>query len=120
MASIIKLIADIAGADDWAYDPWGTGNMLAFDICEVLDAADIEGDITPQPFARWQYRRGAAVTVPSLETLAAQDIEECDSYGAVSLAQALLDGQVTQADLIHAGDVLDRYLRLVKAAGRDY
>lgn len=113
----MKLIADHAAADDWAYDPWGTANMLAFDICEVLDAADIEGDITPEPFARWEYRRPACA-VPALETLAAD--EEGDSYGARCLAQALLAGDITVADLIYAGDVLDRYTRLLRAAGRDY
>lgn len=112
----MKLIADHAGADDWAYDPWGTANMLAFDICAVLDAADVEGDLTPEPFARWEYRRGAR-SVPSLETLAS---EEGESYGEQALAQALLDGEITVANLIYAGNVLDRYTRLLAAAGRDY
>lgn len=117
MSNTLKLVADHAGADDWAHDPYGTAMNLAFDICEVLDAADIEGDITPQPFTRWCYNRGACVTVPSLETLAS---EEGDSYGAQSLAQAILDGDITTKQLIYVGDVMDRYTRILAAAGRDY
>lgn len=113
----MKLIADHAGADDWAHDPYGTASNLAFDICEALDASDIEGDVSPAPFAAWQYQRGAAVAVPSLESLA-YDSET--AYGAAGLAQALLDGDITQADLIYAGNVLDRYISLLTAAGRDY
>ena len=44
-------IAEIAGADDW-YDKWGTAMNLFFDIAEVLDMTDIEGDVTPSPFAQ--------------------------------------------------------------------
>lgn len=112
----LKTVADHAGADGWTYDPWGTAALLAFDICAVLDAADIEGDITPAPFARWDYHRGAH-TVPSLETLAN---EGGDSYGEQSLAQAILDGDLTPADLIYAGNIIDRYMALLTAAGRDY
>lgn len=111
-----RLVTDHAGADDWAHDPWGTANMLAFDICAVLDAADVEGDLTPAPFARWEYRRGAH-TVPSLETLAS---EEGDSYGEQALAQAVLDGEITVSDLIYVGNVMDRYIRLLAAAGKSY
>jgi len=114
--SKFQTVADYAGADGWSYDPWGTAALLAFDICAVLDAADIEGDITPEPFAQWEYRRGAHA-VPSLETLAG---EGGDSYGEQSLAQAILDGDLTPDDLIYAGNVIDRYMALLTAAGRDY
>lgn len=117
MASIVKKIADYAGADDWGHDPYGTGMNLFFDVCEVLNAADVAGDLTPEPFARWAYSPSRFVTVPSLDTLAA---EEGDSYGAQALAQSLLDGEITQAELLAAGDVLDRYTRLLDAAGRSY
>ena len=118
MASNIKLIADHAGADDWAYDPYGTGMNLAFDICEVLNAADVEGDITPAPFARWQYSPSPYVTVPSLDTLA--DDEEGESWGARALADSLRSGENTTDQLIKAGDVLSRYVSLLTLAGRDY
>lgn len=116
MSARFKLVTDHAGADDW-YDTYGTAMNLAFDICEVLDAADVAGDITPALFARWVYNRGAAARVPSLDTLAS---EEGDSYGAQSLAQALLDGAITTDDLIYVGDVMHRYTGLLIAAGRDY
>jgi hypothetical protein len=119
-------IANIAGADDWQHDPWGTALGLHFDIALVLDVSDIEGDVTPGPFARWQYRRGAG-TVPSLETVAARAEDFCEgewaddySFGAVMLASALLEGEVSQADLVFAGDVLERYAGLLRAAGMDY
>lgn len=114
--SNLKTVADYAGADGWSYDPWGTATMLAFDICAVLNAADIEGNITREPFARWEYRPSPYVTVPSLESLATSG----DSYGEQYLAQAILAGDLTQADLIHAGNVLDRYTAILRAAGLDY
>lgn len=117
MSDRFKLVADHAGAHDWGHDPYGTGMTLAFDVAAVLDAADVAGDITPEPFARWEYGRGAA-TVPSLDTLASDT--HGDSYGAQSLAQALLDGDITTDDLIYVGDVMDRYTRLLDAAGRSY
>ncbi|BBC53801.1 hypothetical protein [Mycobacterium phage PP] len=117
-----NLIADIAGADDW-YDLYGTALNLHFDIAEVLDASDVEGDVTPGPFARWQYRR-PPLTVPDLETIAAraEDFSEgewADDYGyaTVALASALLAGEITQADLVYVGDVLSRYLTLLEANG---
>jgi ABC-type transporter lipoprotein component MlaA len=118
-SSPLRRVIDIAGAEDWEYDPWGTAMGLAFDVAAVLNASDIEGDVTPAPFARWQYGPSPYVTVPSLESLAAEDTL-ADSLGEQYLAQALLDGQITQADLIYAGDVLSRYTALLAANGKDY
>lgn len=115
MSKRFKIVADMAGADGW-YDAYGTAMGLAFDICEVLNAADIEGDVTPPLFDRWAYSPSPYVAVPSLESLAAQ----ADSCGVVALAQSLLAGDITQADLIYVGDVMDRYISLLIAAGRDY
>lgn len=111
----MKLIADHAGAEDWRHDPYGTAVNLHFDICEVLDADSTdEGAVA---LAQWKCSRGA-VARQSLESIA---FYEGDSgFGAAGLAQALLDGEVTQADLIYAGNVLDRYTDLLTAAGRDY
>ena len=117
MQGKLKLVADHAGADGWSYDPYGTATMLAFDIAAVLNASDIDGDVTPGPFDRWAYSPSRYVTVPSLETLAS---EEGDSYGEQALAQAVLDGDITQADLIYVGDVMSRNISLLTAAGRDY
>lgn len=120
-------IAEIAGADDWDHDPWGTSMGLFFDVASVLDMSDVEGDVTPEPFARWQYGRPTFWGMPSIEEVAARgdDFNEGEfaddySYAQISLAMALRDGELTQADLVYAGDVLDRYSNLVKRAGRDY
>jgi hypothetical protein len=87
---------------------------------------DIEGDVTPQPFARWQYQR-APFAVPSVETVAARadDFSEGEwaddyTYGQVSLASAYVSGDITQSDLIYAGDVLSRYTDLLRQFGKDY
>lgn len=119
-------IADIAGADDWEHDPYGTATILHFDIAAVLDASDVEGDITPAPFARWGYRR-APFTVPALETIAARadDFAEGEysgdyTFGTVALAVALRDDEISQDDLVYVGDVLSRYARLLDRAGRSY
>jgi hypothetical protein len=124
--SPLRQVIDIAGADDWEYDPWGTAIGLAFDVASVLDMSDVDGAVTPQPFARWEYRR-APFTVPAIETVAARadDYSEGEwaddhTYGEVSLAAAVRDGHITQADLIYAGDVLNRYTALLVANGRDY
>ena len=126
MSTRFSTIADIAGAEDWDYDPWGTATGLHFDIAAVLDMSDVEGDVSPEPFARWQYRR-AAIAVPAIETVAARadrfsEDEGADdySYGTVELAFAYQNGDITQADLIYAGDVLSRYSRLLERAGRSY
>lgn len=120
-------VADIAGADDWQHDPRGTAIVLHFDIAEVLDAADIEGDVTPKPFARWQYRRSPIVSVPSIDTLAERAEHFCEgewaddySYGVIALAVAYRDGDITNADLIYAGDVLSRYTAWLDRHGRSY
>jgi len=119
-------IAEIAGADDW-YDKWGTAMGLFFDIAEVLDMTDIAGDVTPEPFAQWQYRRSPVGAVPAIETVAARaedfsggEWSDDFSYGVVSLAAAYRDGEITQDDLIYAGNVLQRYTALLELAGRSY
>ena len=119
-------IAEIAGEDDW-HDPWGAAMNLFFNIAEVLDMTDISGDVTPEPFAQWQYRRSPLVTVPAIETVAAraEDFAEGEwsddySYSQVSLAAAYRDGEITQDDLIYAGNVLQRYTALLELAGRSY
>lgn len=119
------LVANIAGADDW-YSPGETARSLFFDIASVLDMSDVEGNVTPQPFAQWGYHR-APFTVPSIETVAARgdnfnEGEWTDdySYAQVNLAMAIRDGSLTQSDLIYAGNVLDHYTNLLRLAGRDY
>lgn len=120
------VIADIAGADDWQHDPFGTATGLFFPIAEVLDMSDIEGDVTLKPFARWQYHP-SPLRVPALETVAARasDFAEGEfaddySYATVMLANALESDQITQSDLIYAGDVLNKYIALLERNGKRY
>lgn len=119
-------IADIAGADDWDYDPWGTSMGLFFDIASILDMTDVAGDVTPEPFARWQYRR-APFAIPAIETVAARaenfsegEFSDDYSFAQIELAAAYVAGDLSQDDLIYAGDVLDRYTELLRRNGRDY
>jgi hypothetical protein len=119
-------VARIAGADDWGYDVWGTSIGLFFDIASVLDMTDVAGDVTPQPFDRWQYSR-APFTVPDVESVAARadafaegEFADDYTYGQVSLASAYVSGEVTQDDLIYAGDVLSRYTDILRRNGKDY
>lgn len=119
-------IADIAGADDWEHDPWGTSMGLFFDVASVLDMSDVAGDVTDVVFRRWDYHR-APFAIPSIETVAARgdDFNEGEfaddyTYAQVSLAIAIRDGDLSQADLVYAGDVLARYTDLLKRSRRDY
>lgn len=125
--SPLRRVIDHAAADDWQHDPWGTAMGLMFDIASVLNMSDIEGDATPAPFQRWNYNPSPYVAIPAIETVAARadDYSEGEwaddyTYGEVSLAVAVRDGEITQADLIYAGDVLNRYTALLAANGKDY
>lgn len=127
MSTRFDRIASITYSDDWEYDPFGTAMALHFAIAEVLDASDVEGDVTPEPFDRWQYRRAPARTVPALEVIAAraEDFHEGEwsddySYATVALAAALVAGEVSQDDLIYAGDVLSRYVAVLERSGKTY
>ena len=120
----MNTLLQVTGTDD--VDDYGVIVGLHFDVALVLDASDIEGDVTPAVFDRWGYRR-APVTVPAVETIAARADdyhagEWADDYtfAAVGLAVAFESGDLSQADLIRAGDVLRRYASLLRAAGRDY
>jgi len=120
-------IMDLAAAEFDTHDLWGTAMGMLFDVAAVLDMTDADGSVTPIPFARWDYHRGCSA-VPDIQALAdrfAHDYAEgefADDYGycVMSLASAYVDGLVSQADLIYAGDVLDRYTRVLRSAGKDY
>jgi hypothetical protein len=103
-------VAEIAGVDDWSHDPWGSALSLHFAICDVLTAAGGADDA----LAEWDYHRGAVAP----ETLA--EIAGGEDYTAAALAESLIAGVLTVADLVRAGNVLQRYETLAKRAGRDY
>lgn len=115
----LKLVLDHHGGADW-HDPWGSAISLHFDICEVLDAAADAADLTPALFAEWQYHRSPVVAVPSLDTLAAEVDDPAGCGGAAHLAAALRDGDISVADLVYTGRVMDTYCRLLERAGRSY
>jgi hypothetical protein len=124
--SRFERIASIAGDFD-SYDKWGSAMSLFFSVAAVLDMTDIDGDVTPEPFARWDYHRPPFTPVPSVETVAARAEEFSEgeyvddfSYAEISLAAAYVAGEVTQDDLIYAGNVLDRYTAQLRLAGVDY
>jgi len=124
--SRFERIQEIAEPDWSEYDLWGKAMGMFFDIASVLDMTDIEGNVSPQPFARWDYRR-APFTIPAVETVAARagDFQEGEfaddyTYGQIALADAYVREEITQADLIYAGDVLSRYTDLLRRAGKDY
>ena len=125
MISRFENVMNEAGAD-FSIDPWGSVMGLFFDIAEVLNMADVEGDMTPALFEKWQYRPGP-FAVPDIEAVAAreEDFSEGEfaddySYGLVALVWALHSGCITVEDLVYAGNVLDRYSRLLDAAGLSY
>jgi hypothetical protein len=125
--SRFERIATVAGQDWDDYDRWGSAMSLFFSVAAVLDMTDIEGDVTPGPFARWDYNRPPYTPVPAVETVAARAEEFSEgeyvddfSYAEISLAAAYVAGEVTQDDLIYAGNVLDRYTAQLRLAGADY
>lgn len=127
--SRFEIVLREAGIDDsWdAHDQWGTAIGLFFDVAEVLNMSDIEGDVTPSLFARWDYRPSPYVTIPAIETVAerAENFSEGEfaddySYNVVMLASALHNEQITQDDLIYLGNVLDKFTDLLRSAGKDY
>lgn len=121
-----NLIAGIAGADDWEYDPFGTTMELFFAVAEVLNMSDIADDVTPVPFKHWQYRP-APFAIPALEDVAARadhfsegEFSDDYSYATVMLAAALNDETITQADLVYVGEVLHKYCVILESTGRTY
>ena len=112
MASNVRTVADIAGIDDWEYEPWGSAMELHFAICDVLAATGGEDSA----LTRWDYHRGAIAPMTLADIV--DDVE--NDYAAAALAEAVMGGFLTTADLVRAGDVLERFETLVKRAGRDY
>ena len=88
--------------DDIRHDPFGTALSWHFAIADALT-----GYGPPYAPPRWGYRPAAGgpdTDAPEYETV-------CD----------LLDsGAATPAELIRAGDICARLVRLCRLAGRDY
>ena len=125
--SRFERVAMLAGCmDDREHDPWGEAMHMFFGVASVLDMTDVEGDVTPGPFARWDYRRASAWGVPAVGDVAARaegsEGEWADdyTYAQIQLAFGYVEGAITQADLVYAGDVLHKYACLLERAGKNY
>ena len=81
--------------DDLAHDPWGTGMSWLFSVCDVLTWERSCG--TPD---HWEFRAGIG---PDSE----------------NLAFTILNG-ANDATLVRFGNLLERFTRAVKHAGKSY
>lgn len=115
--------------EDWSdgCDDWGSTMGLFFDVAAVLNMSDIEGDVTPEAFARWDFNPSPYVSVPDLESVAAlsetyneKEYSDDYSFNVIALAESLVNGSITQEDLIYVGNVLDKYTAILRIAGKDY
>ena len=88
---------------DHKYDPWGEGMMLMFAVCDVLYA---NGEGVPD---EWEFRPG----------LGGGAIDP-DNYLATWMNETYTTRGVTGDDLVHFGNVLARYTRIMDTAGRSY
>lgn len=88
---------------DHKYDPWGSGIQLMFAVCDVMFANGV-----PVPY-EWEFKPGWG-----------QGDIDPDDYLAAWMDDELEAGNVTGEDLIHFGNVLGRYTRIMDTAGRSY
>ena len=127
MSKALDKVLDIMGVWNTEHDPWGEYLGAWFDVAEVLDMADVVGNVTPEVFERWGYGPSPYVSVPDLESVADRadtyaEGEWADDYGwgTVALARAVVDGEVSIPELIYVGDVLSRVTDRLREQGRDY
>jgi hypothetical protein len=94
------LTQDSGDSDVWG---WGMGHMFAVAATLYLRDEDI-------PY-EWHYRPAPGMT---------EEDERADSLTSSDLLDEYDAGTIDGEALCHAGNVLDRYLRCVKHAGKDY
>jgi hypothetical protein len=94
---------DAVRMDDYKYDPWGTCMMHWFGVANVLysEFGEVPAD--------WEFRPGMGA--------GEIDSEESPDY---QYLESLRAGELTENDLIYAGNVLSRWSNRLKRAGRDY
>lgn len=85
-------------------DPWGTAMSLWFDICDWLT---VQGVSVP---AHWEYRPS-----PFLP----HSIEEHKATWESEVPPSAFEETSTE-ELIHMGNVLERYTRMLDKAGHSY
>ena len=94
-------------------DLWGWANGHMFGLCAVLYATESE---IPR---EWEYRHSPVQSAQELLTHFLDAPDDCcwpDSE-YFDMARRL---EISHDDLRHAGNVLVRYMRLLKHAGKDY
>lgn len=100
-------------ADGWdGGDPYGSAMLALGAVCDVLFALDpnaIPGD--------WQFRPAMGQT-QDLESMALRRDDEGTLTGAedlttAELAAELLAGNISEAGLVHAGNILSRFLDML-------
>lgn len=99
----MNALLDEVRLDDIEYDPFGTSMLW---LGAIADESWWEGEPVP---SEWGYRPAMGQGAP-----------DPDDYRASRVHSMLLDGEVSMADLLAAGRVLDRYIDVLKADGRSY
>lgn len=114
------VLAELYAGGSWDDgDPWGSGMMWLGAACDLL-AIIGEGHLIPESAG---YRPGG---LPSLDEVYWQADHWTEDGGAdvdsnlADLGSAYRVGRITPDDLALAARILDRYLDMVRAAGRDY
>lgn len=105
MNALLKELID----NDRKYDPWGAAMATAFAVCDVLTVLG-EGQEIP---AEMQYRPAMGLNEETLRN-PEESYQECEILTALDAEELSID------DLAYALGVIDRYLDLLKLAGRDY
>ena len=93
--------------DDLRYDPFGASMGTLWDIAHALEHA---GEDMP-----WQWRYRDSMNCPGLEPH-----ESGENDTAIMLTEMVAGGALTWSGLRDAGNVLDRYIGILTAQGRDY
>jgi hypothetical protein len=91
------LVREFKDVEDWQHDPWGSAMSVWFAVCAELHMR--EADIP----AEWQYRAAPV-----------DDPRERDTPWFYTCNEALT------TELLTFGELLHRYARRLRAAGRDY
>lgn len=107
---INRQLVDIWTTTDHRYDPWGSAIGLMFDICETLTHRDDsigEWDVPGE----WEFRHSSICDGTHVA-------EEYIYF--TELTELLDDEKVTHDDIIHFGNVLQRYCQIAEANGRSY
>lgn len=110
-ASKNRVLNDVRG-DDIYHDPYGTSLAWVFAVCGVLEAL---GEYIPP---HWGYSRGPSAPLTFEEIRDFPDEYERERWLLEDLAPD--NGLINVEDLLYAGEVLHRYIRILGVQGRTY